>query len=502
MSINPRDREVHTYRMLIGGAWVAASDGKTFESVDPFTGRAWAKVPMATKADVDSAVAAARKAFESGEWPKFTPAMRAKCLRKLATLLEESSAEELANVQVLENGKVMREVLAQTKGLPAHLNYFAGAAEHLHGKTVSISIADMVNYTVPEPIGVVAAVTPWNSPLNLLMWKMAPALAAGNTMVVKPSEVTPVSTLVLAEFFARAGIPDGVMNVITGDGAVGAALVEHPGVDKIAFTGSTKVGKLVAKAASDRLARYSLELGGKSPNVIFADADLDSALNGVIAGIFGATGQTCLAGSRVLVQQEIYDTFVPRLVERARAIKLGDPLDLATEMGTLSCRMQYDKVNYWIGVGKEDGAELLCGGGHPQADGLKQGLFIEPTIFGRVKNSMRIAQDEVFGPVLCILPFRDEDEAVAIANDTKFGLAAGVWTQDVKRAHRMTRRLRAGTVWVNTYRRTNYGTPFGGMKESGVGRENGLDAIYEYTETKSIWIDTGPGIKDPFNTRG
>jgi len=495
-----REREVRTYRMLVDGQWRAAAGGAAFESIDPYTGRAWARVPAASAQDVDAAVNAARRAFDSGPWASFLPAQRARCLRKLGELLEQQT-EELANVQVLENGKLIREVLGQTRGLAAHCYYFAGIAETLHGNTVPLSVPDMFNYTVREPIGVVAAVTPWNSPLSLLFWKLCPALAAGNTMVVKPSEVTPVSTLVLAELFEQAGFPPGVVNVVTGDGRVGAALVNHPGVDKIAFTGSTAVGKAVAKAAAERLARVSLELGGKSPNIIFADADLPNAVNGVLAGIFAATGQTCLAGSRALVQADIMAAFSGALVEKARAIRIGDPLDPATEMGTVSCRMQYDKVMHYIDVARSEGAKLLCGGGHPVAPELKQGLFVEPTIFADVRSDMRIAREEVFGPVLCLIPFGDEDEAVRIANDTRFGLAAGVWTNDVKRAHRMTRRLRAGTVWVNTYRRTNYATPFGGMKESGLGRENGLEAIHEYTETKSVWIDTGAGIKDPFNPR-
>ncbi len=500
MTATIRDRPHHDYRMLIDGQWVAASGGRTFDSVDPYTGLAWASVPFAGADDVDRAVKAARRAFEQGEWARGTPAYRARLLRKLGELIE-ADADELSNVQVLENGKLLREVAGQTKGLPAHCYYFAGAAEMLHGHTVSISVPDMFNYTVREPVGVVAAVTPWNSPLSLLFWKLCPALAAGNTLVVKPSEITPVSTLVLAELFARAGFPPGVVNVVTGDGTVGAALAAHPGVDRIAFTGSTAVGKAVARAAADRLARVSLELGGKSPNIVFADADPDNAVNGVLAGIFGATGQTCLAGSRALVQADIHADFSRRLVERVRAIRLGDPLHPDTEMGTVSCRMQYDKVRHWIEVAKQDGAKLLAGGGHPADPALARGLFIEPTVFGGVRNDMRIAREEVFGPVLCLIPFKDEDEAVAIANDTRFGLAAGVWTNDVKRAHRMVRRIRAGTVWVNTYRRTNYATPFGGMKESGIGRENGLDAIHEYTETKSVWIDTGAGIKDPFNPR-
>ncbi len=486
--------------MHIDGQWVDASDGQGFDCIDPYTGLAWARVPTATAADVDAAVAAARLAFEQGDWANALPAKRARLLRKLGDLIE-SEFQELANVQVLENGKLMREVLGQTQGLAAFCYYFAGAAEHLHGDTVPVSLPDMFNYTTREPIGVIAAVTPWNSPLALLFWKLCPALAAGNTIVVKPSEVTPVSTLVFAELVEKAGFPKGVFNVVTGDGSVGAALVKHPGVDKIAFTGSTAIGIAVAKEAASRLARVSLELGGKSPNIVFADAEFDNAINGILAGIFGATGQTCLAGSRALIHGDIYEQFAKRLVERARAIKLGDPLHPDSEMGTLSCRMQYDKVMHWIQVGLEDGAELLTGGQHPTAAALQKGLFVEPTIFGNVGNSMRIAREEIFGPVLCLIPFKDEADAIAIANDTRFGLAAGVWTNDIKCANRMIKKIRAGTVWVNTYRRTGYSMPFGGMKQSGLGRENGREAIHEYTEVKSVWIDSGPGMRDPFNPR-
>ncbi len=486
--------------MHIDGQWVDAADGQGFDCIDPYSGLAWARVPTATIADVDAAVAAARLAFEQGDWANALPAKRARLLRKLGDLIE-SEFQELANVQVLENGKLMREVLGQTQGLAAFCYYFAGAAEHLHGDTVPVSLPDMFNYTTREPIGVIAAVTPWNSPLALLFWKLCPALAAGNTIVVKPSEVTPVSTLVFAELVEKAGFPKGVFNVVTGDGSVGAALVKHPGVDKIAFTGSTAVGIEVAKEAASRLARVSLELGGKSPNIVFPDAEFDNAINGILAGIFGATGQTCLAGSRALIHVDIYEQFAKRLVERARAIKLGDPLHPDSEMGTLSCRMQYDKVMHWIQVGLEDGAELLTGGRHPTAAALQKGLFVEPTIFGNVSNSMRIAREEIFGPVLCLIPFKDEADAIAIANDTRFGLAAGVWTNDIKCANRMIKKIRAGTVWVNTYRRTGYSMPFGGMKQSGLGRENGREAIHEYTEVKSVWIDSGPGMRDPFNPR-
>ncbi|WP_370628277.1 aldehyde dehydrogenase [Bordetella sp. BOR01] len=495
-----RARPQRTYSMLIDGTWCAAADARTFASIDPYTGQPWALVPEAGTADVERAVSAARQALEAGPWAGSLPAYRARLLRRLAQLIADN-AQELANVQVLENGKLMREVLAQTHGLAAHCHYFAGAAELMHGHTVPISIPDMFTYTVREPVGVVAAITPWNSPLSLLFWKLCPALAAGNTVVVKPSEITPVSTLVLAELFEQAGFPPGVINVVTGGGTVGATLAAHPQVDKIAFTGSTAVGKQVAQTAAARLARISLELGGKSPNIVFDDADIDRAVNGVLAGIFSASGQTCLAGSRALVQADIYDEFARRLVARAQRVKLGDPLLEDTEMGTVACRMQYDKVLRLIEAARQEGAQLLCGGGPPDDPALAAGLFVLPTIFGKVQSDMQIAREEVFGPVLCLIPFTSEDQAVAIANDTRFGLAAGVWSRDVARVHRTVRRLRAGTVWVNTYRRTHYSMPFGGMKESGLGRENGLEAIYEYTETKAVWIDSGPGIADPFNPR-
>jgi aldehyde dehydrogenase (NAD+) len=352
-----------------------------------------------------------------------------------------------------------------------------------------------------EPIGVVAAITPWNSPLALLMWKLAPAVAAGNTIVIKPSEVTPISTLLLADLIVEAGFPAGVVNVVTGQGQVGAWLTEHPEIDKIAVTGSTHVGRMVSMTAAKDFKRYSLELGGKSPNIVFADSDIDNAVNGVIAGIFAATGQTCLAGSRVLVEDSIYDEFTKKLVARTEKIVIGDPNDPKTEMGTLACKAQYEKVLKYLEIGKSEGATLLTGGKHPTSPELQTGLFVEPTIFGDVKNSMRIAREEIFGPVASVIRFKTEEEAIEIANDTKFGLAAGVWTNDLKRAHRVVARLRAGTVWVNNYRRTNYAMPFGGYGESGVGRENGVDSVYEYTEVKSVWIDIGGAVADPFNPR-
>lgn len=487
------------YQLFIDGAWVAPESEQYFDCRTPYDGELWAQCPQASQQQADLAVQAARRAFDESPWRNFLPAQRAQLLRNLGALIEER-VDELALVQVQENGKLIREVHGQTLGLAKYCYYYAGLAESLGGETIPLSVPDMLNYTVREPIGVVAAITPWNSPLSLLMWKAAPALAAGNTLVVKPSEVTPISTLILAKLFEEAGFPAGVFNVVTGFGDLGAYLVDHPGVDKIAFTGSTAVGKKIAEKAGQRLIKTTLELGGKSANIILEDAPLDEAVNGILAGIFAATGQTCLAGSRVLVHERIYDELVEQLVAKTRAIQVGDPRDHATEMGTVACRAQFDKVMAYIDIAKNEGAELLVGGKKPAFAG-ENALFIEPTIFGNVNNQMRIAQEEVFGPVLALIKFSDDQQAIDIANDSPFGLAAGVWTQNIKRAHAMASKLRAGTVWVNTYRKTNYASPFGGYKQSGIGRENGVEAMKEYTEVKSIWVNYGAPIKDPFNPR-
>lgn len=485
-------------QMFIGGEWVDAADGRTFRSSNPFTGEDWADAPRGGPRDVDRAVASAGHAFATGEWSRCGAAERGALLRRLGELIADH-AEELAATEVRDNGKLLREMRGQMRSLPGWCAYFAGLAETIEGETVPVSVPNMLVYTLREPLGVVGAILPWNSPILLGMWKICPALAAGNTVVVKPSEVTPASLLELGRLIEQAGFPPGVVNVVTGYGEeAGQALAQHADVAKVAFTGSAGTGRSVMHAAAEHLAPVSLEMGGKSPNIIFADADLSNAVNGVLAGVFAATGQTCMAGSRVLVEDAVYDEVAERLVERTRRIRLGDPMDPATEMGTVAFPEQLDKILGYIDAGIEEGAKLLHGGQRAAGPGLAQGLFVEPTVFGEVRNEMRIAQEEIFGPVVCLIRFSGEEEAVRIGNDTSYGLAAGVWTSDVRRAHRVAGALEAGTVWINNYRKVAYSAPFGGYKDSGVGRENGREVLASYTQVKSVWVDLGNEIDDPF----
>lgn len=476
-------------KLLIDGQWVDGS--KTFDTVNPATGEVLTQIVEASGADVDQTVAAARRAFDSkgGAWRKMSASERGRLIWKLADLIEQH-IDELAELETVDNGKPIFE--SRNVDMPMVidvLRYYAGWATKIHGETVN-TFDTAFTYTLREPVGVVGLIIPWNFPLLLASWKLGPALACGNTIVMKPAEQTPLTTLRLGELAVEAGFPPGVINIVTGGPETGKAIVRHPGIDKIAFTGSTAVGKEIMRDAADTLKRVTLELGGKSPNIVFADADIDSAVKGAINGIFYGKGEVCNAGSRLFVDSKVRDEFLDKLIGRAKKMVPGDPLDPKTRMGALVSLEQLQTVLGYIDAGKLEGAKLLAGGNRVSLNGDK-GYFIEPTVFGDVNNDMKIAREEIFGPVLATLKFDDIDEVVEMANRNQYGLAAAVWTRDLKKAHQMSRMLRAGTVWINTYGLMDAALPFGGYKSSGFGRELGQAALEHYTEVKTVWMNMG-----------
>jgi acyl-CoA reductase-like NAD-dependent aldehyde dehydrogenase len=478
-----------TKRLLIGGEWVAAASGETFASLNPATGQPLIEVALADQADVDRAVQAARAAFETGPWPALSGAERGELLWKLADQLEQH-ADELAELETLDNGKPIRT--SRHGDLPTaikHFRYYAGWASKLEGTTLPVSIPNQLVYTLREPMGVVGLIIPWNFPLVMAAWKMAPALACGNTIILKPAEETPLTALHLGELAMEAGFPPGVINIVTGPGVpTGAALAAHTGVDKVAFTGSTEVGrKIMAAAAGSNLKRVSLELGGKSPNVIFADADLEKAIKGATWAVFSSSGQECVAGSRLFVEKPIFQAVVDGLAAQAARIRVGPGFAPKVHIGPIVSEKQLATVLGHIEGGRQAGAEVVAGGQRLGGE-LSGGYFIPPTIFTHTDDSIPLLQEEIFGPVVAVTPFEDWDELVTRANNTRYGLAAGAWTRDLSRAHRFARAVKAGTVWINSYGLFDPAAPFGGYKESGFGREMGREALDLYTQTKTVWI--------------
>ncbi len=477
------------YQLFIDGKWVDAESGKTFSTPNPATGETLAEVAEADRADVDKAVAAARKAYD-GKWGKMSARDRGRLLYKLSQLIEEHTPE-LAELETADNGKPIRESLyVDLPQVVENFEYFAGWATKIEGETIPVP-GQMFNYTIIEPIGVCGQIIPWNFPLLMAAWKLAPALAAGNTVILKPAEQTPVNAMELGKLIQEAGFPDGVVNILPGYGeTAGAALAAHPGIDKIAFTGSTEVGKLIAGAAAQNLTKVSLELGGKAPNIVFADADIEQAVNGAMMGIFFNQGQVCCAGSRLFLAEQIKDEFLERFKERAQRVVVGDPMNKGTQMGPQVSEVQRDRIKGYVDIARNEGATVLTGGETPALEGdFKNGYFFQPTVFSDVKNQMRVAQEEIFGPVTCAISFENEDDLLKQANDTIYGLSAGIWTRDITRAHRFAKAVHAGVVWINTYNMFNAASPFGGFKQSGYGREMGKHALELYTQIKSVWVD-------------
>jgi aldehyde dehydrogenase (NAD+) len=482
-------------RLFIGGEWIEAHSGDAIRSIDPSTEEVWAEVAVADEEDVNRAVAAARAAAD-GSWGKATSATaRGSLLAKFADLVR-SEARALAEIESRDNGKPLRDTLGEVQRAADWLTFFAGAADKVNGDQIPFR-TDALAYTRLEPVGVVAAILPWNSPISLASWKLGPALAAGNAIILKPAEQTPASLVALARLASEAGFPAGVVNVVPGDGSVGAALSAHASVNKISFTGSHETARKIMVAASGNLKRCAFECGGKSPFIVFADADLEKALSVAVHSAFRSTGQSCSMASRIFVQRGAYEAFASALADRARQIRVGSPFDPHTHIGPQTSAEQREKTESYIRLGREEGAHVLAGGGRPQ--GLDRGYYVEPTVFADADNRSRLAQEEIFGPVTAVMPFENEDEAIALANDTSYGLVGGLWTSDVSRAHRVAAAIEAGLVSVNTFRPVHFMLPYGGYKLSGIGRENGLQAIREFTETKTVVVDLSSEMPaDPF----
>ena len=484
------------YQLYIGGRWVEPASNSYFPSYNPYTQEPWAEIPQAGPEDVRAAVSAAREAFDR-VWSNTPGVERAKLMFRLADLME-AEAPRMGRLETTDNGKVLRETSSQMLFLARVLRFYAGYADKIWGKVMPLDRGDVFDYATLEPLGVIGIITAWNSPMALMANKLPAALAAGNCVVVKPSEHASVTTFEFAKLVEKAGFPAGVFNVVSGDGRTGEALVSGGGIAKISFTGSGHVGRKIAAAAGAKLIPVILELGGKSPNIVFEDADIAKASVGALAGIFAATGQTCIAGSRLLVQRRVYNQLLERIAERAAKIRLGDPLDSTTEMGTVANEPQFNRIMEFIASAKQEGARLVTGGERAVEGNLAKGLFVKPTIFADVRNDMKLAQHEIFGPVLSVIPFETEEQAIAIANDTPYGLASGIWTRDVNRVQRVSRALRTGMVWVNTYRAVAAQTPFGGVKESGFGRERGQEGMMEFLTPKNVMINFSEQERDPF----
>lgn len=493
MTLHPRVQHFLSQprKMLIDGKWVTSTSGKSFETINPATGEVLTTVAEAEREDVNKAVKAARAAFDNGPWRKMKPIERSKLLNRLAELIEEH-VEELTQLEVLDNGMTYKFAKRLILNASERFYHYAGWATKIEGTTKNISSSKYFTFTKREPLGVCGQITPWNIPLSAAALKIAAPLASGNTVVLKPAEQTPLTALYLGELIEEAGFPPGVVNIVPGFGpTAGAVITEHPDVDKLSFTGSTEVGKMIMKSGADLVKYVSLELGGKSPNIIFADANIERAVQGAISGYIANSGQVCIAGSRLFVENKVYDEVVSALIEGSKRIQLGHGLDPNAQIGPLVSEEQLNTVLNYIQSGIDEGAELLLGGTRAEEESLKNGYFVKPTIFGNVTDDMTIVKEEIFGPVICVMPFEDMDEVIARANATDYGLVAGVWTSDMAKAHRMIDELQAGTVWVNTYGNLSNLMPFGGYKQSGIGRENDRDVIDLYTQEKSVWINLG-----------